>query len=161
MKTQTWNINGIEFEAVVSVEQGSILEVGLVQNPEHADIFFFGPNSLKDSELEQLVDEGWLEPYRPWWGVTDTGCFCLRLVVDDKGNFIDGSEPADCIVCKRAFNFIDNGDNVIVTHPATGPSYSSGGEPAEWDSACTECIGSEFEEPEPDYDPDDDYERGL
>lgn len=156
--TQTWNINGIEFQAVASVEEGSLLKVGLVQNPDHGK-FFFDRANFGRFELAQLVDEGWLERCFPQWlglAADDCNCFCLRLVVDDVGNFIDGSEPADCIVCKRAFPFIDNGDNMIMTAPATGPSFAGGGDPADWDSACTECIeaGPEEEEYPEEYDED-------
>ncbi len=144
--TQTWSINGIEFEAMA---EGKALEAGIVQNPECHRLYFFFPSVFEGSELAQLVDEGYLEVFRPTWIVNDR-YFALRIKLDAERRFADGSEPANCFICNRTFNFTDGGDNVIMRAPATGPSYACGGDPADYDSACTECIEATDEEEYPE-----------
>lgn len=158
--TRNWTINGIEFTVVDTAPDGSLLVEGIVQNPEHADVWFFGHQSYEASEVRELVDAGYLEIFWPDWCDKETGCFVIRLKLDDRFKFPDGSAPARCVICDRDFPFINNGDNLIETAPATGPTYSCGGTPAEWEPACTECINFGPEEDEM-YECDfDDDERG-
>ncbi len=164
-KLDIWTINGIEFEAkaLYDPEYAGALPQGIVRDPNDDQLFFFSKASFAATELDQLIEEGYLVFFYPPW--VRGGVFCVRLALDSQHNFyLVGGSPdiAHCIICTRAFPFIDNGDNMIMTAPATGPSYACGGDPAEWDSACTECIetGPEEEEPPEDWDGLYDDERG-
>lgn len=143
--TCNWIIDGIEFTTVYTVPDGSLLVEGIVENPEWGgDLWYFGNQSYEAAELRQLVSDGYLEIFWPDWCEKGlTGCFCVRLKLDDDGKFPGGSTPDDCTICQRNFNFIDNGDNIIETHPGIGPSYSCGGTPPEYDTVCTSCIEAE------------------
>ena len=156
-KLDQWIISGIEFEAKSAFDPDYTgkLPDDIVRDPNDPDLFFFSPASFAASELGQLVDDGYLRYFYPQSIVLTEGggVFCVRLALDDRRKFYlvkDTPEPADCELCKRAFPFINNGQNVYESAPARGPSYASGGEPAEWDVACTECLERE---PGDDYDP--------
>lgn len=138
--TCDWIINGIEFTTVYTVPEGSLLVDGIVQNHEWEYVWYFGNQSYESSGLRELVDEDFLEIFWPDWCEKDFGCFCIRLKLDSDGKFKDGSMPDDCVRCYRNFNLYDNSDNVIETHPGTGPTYSCGGTPPEYDTVCTECL---------------------
>lgn len=156
--TRNWVINNIEFTAVETVPEGSLLVEGIVENPDFNDVWYFGNSSYEDSEIRQLVSDGYLEIFWPEeWCSKGYGCFVIRLKLDDKGRFeVDGSVAADCVLCKRAFNFLNNGYNMIETAPSTG-TVESGGTPSDWDPACTPCINADPEEEEYPYDFDDEF----
>lgn len=156
--TRDWIINHIEFTAVETAPEGSLLVEGIVENPERNDVWYFGIESYEASDLWQLVADGYLQIFWPEWCEQGYGNFVVRLKLDDKGRFeVDGSHPADCVICKRSFNFLDTGDNLIETAPATGPTYSCGGTPPEYDSACTPCINAGPEEEVYECDFDDEF----
>jgi hypothetical protein len=156
-KLDQWVISGIEFEAKSAYDGDytGTLPDGIVRDPNDSDLFFFSPASFAASELQQLVDDGYLDfCYPQSIALVKSGeCFCVRLALNERRKFYGvypTPEPADCELCKRTFPFINDGQNVYESAPARGPSYSSGGEPAEWDVACTECLERE---PDEDYDP--------
>lgn len=158
-KLDQWVISGIEFEAKSAYDGDYTgkLPDDIIRNPNDPDLFFFSPASFAETELQQLVDDGYLAFFFPpqMDGLAGTNCFCVKLALDSRRNFYkvkDTPEPADCELCKRSFPFIDNGQNVYESAPARGPSFSSGGEPAEWDVACTECLEREPDDLY-DYDP--------
>ena len=155
-KLEQWVIDGIEFEAKSAYDRDYTgkLPAGIIRDPNDSDLFFFSKASFAATELDQLIEEGYLVFfYSQALGITTPSTFCVRLALDSRNRFylVEGMpEIATCILCKRDFPFIDNGDNMIETAPARGPSYGSGGEPPEWDSACTECM---------ETDPDDRYDE--
>ena len=158
-KLTTWNINGIEFEARALYNTG-LLPEGLVRDPNDGDLFFFDHGSLAETELGQLIDEGYLLVFDRLMRLATPGTFCVRLALDSRQNFylVDGRpEIATCVLCDRDFPFIDNGDNMIQTAPATGRSYASGGSPPDYDSACTECMEAGPDEEEYDFEDEDDF----
>ena len=132
-----WNVNGIEFEAV-STSEDERLVAGFVPNPEVSDSFLFGA-SFEDSELAQLVEEGYLVTCRPSW-ITVVGAFCLRLAP----KFPNDEEQAECAVCEANFNWTNDGSQLVETYPQQGPSYACGGTPAEYEAACPSCIDGEW-----------------
>lgn len=146
-KLETWNINGIEFEAkaLYDPEYAGALPQGVVRDPID-DLFFFSDVSFDETELDQLIEEGYLLFFYPIW--VHGSIFCVRLALDSRQHFYlvkDNPEVATCILCGRNFPFIDNGNNMIEIAPATGPSYACGGNPSDWDSACTECMNADPE----------------
>jgi hypothetical protein len=160
-KLDQWIIDGIEFEARRIVDPGYVgrLPAGLVRDPNDSDLFFFSPASFAATELQQLVDDGYLAFCYPQSIALVKGgeCFCVRLALDNQHKFynrVDKPEPADCELCKRTFPFVNDGSNMFESAPATGPSYACGGDPAEWDVACTECL-ERGDDDLYDYDPCD------
>ena len=132
-----WTVNGIEFEAVATSEDERLV-AGFVPNPEVSDSFLFGTASFEDSELAQLVEEGYLVTCRPSW-ITVVGAFCLRLAP----KFPNDEEPAECVACGAAFNWTNDGSQLIETFAGRGPSFACGGEPPEYEPACSRCIDGE------------------
>ena len=46
-----------------------------------------------------------------------------------------------CVVCREEFEATD--DDLVMTVPAKGPSWSSPGEPAEWEYVCPDHEGED------------------
>ena len=158
-KLDQWNIAGIEFEAksAYDPEYTGKLPVGIVRNPNDPDLFFFSRASFAETELDQLVGEGYLVLFYPAW-LLIAGCFCVRLALDKEGQgkfylVPDWPRPEECNLCEQLFPFINNGTNVYESAPARGPSYGCGGDPPEYDIACTPCL--EREDDGYDEEPDE------
>ena len=132
---ESWNINGIEFEAVIKSEDERYV-AGFVANPAF-DGFTFAPESFEDSELEQLVEEGYLVKCEPYWIIP--GFFCVRI----SPKFPNDEEEATCEVCHVSFNWKNDGSQLVQTFAGSGPSYACGGEPPEFEPACSSCVGGE------------------
>jgi hypothetical protein len=177
-KLDQWIIDGIEFEAKSAYDPDYTgkLPAGIVRNPNDPDLFFFSPASFAETELQQLVDDGYLYYFYPQAiGITQgSDCFCVMLALNPRNEFYrvkarhDALQqyghptPEECVLCKRSFPFVNDGDNVVQTHPGTGPTYSCGGTPPDYEPACTECMEADPEDDYPEPDEEDLWEaRGL
>jgi hypothetical protein len=110
--------------------------VGFVANPAF-DGLTFAPESFEDCELAQLVEEGYLVKCKPSWILP--GFFCVRLAP----KFPNDEEQEECHFCGVSFNFTNDGSQLVQTFAGTGPSYSCGGTPPEYEPACSRCIDGE------------------